>query len=59
LRASRLGVHGQPALAPLPWVDEVLAAYRDIAADAPSCPTTSDGVVYKVNDLACSSDLAW
>ncbi len=32
-------------------VDEVLAAYREIAADRAELPYDIDGVVYKVNDL--------
>jgi DNA ligase (NAD+) len=38
-------------------VDEVLAAYRDIAADRAELPYDIDGVVYKVNDLGLQQRL--
>jgi DNA ligase (NAD+) len=38
-------------------VDQVLAYYRDIAADRASLPYDIDGVVYKVNDLALQERL--
>jgi len=38
-------------------IDEVLAAYRDIAADRAELPYDIDGVVYKVNDLGLQARL--
>jgi DNA ligase (NAD+) len=38
-------------------VDEVLAAYHEIAADRAELPYDIDGVVYKVNDLALQQRL--
>jgi DNA ligase (NAD+) len=38
-------------------VDEVLAAYREIAADRAELPYDIDGVVYKVNDLGLQQRL--
>ncbi|HUC09954.1 MAG TPA: NAD-dependent DNA ligase LigA [Stellaceae bacterium] len=38
-------------------VDQVLAYYRDIAADRASLPYDIDGVVYKVNDLSLQERL--
>ncbi len=38
-------------------VDEVLAYYRDIAADRTALPYDIDGVVYKVNDLGLQERL--
>jgi len=38
-------------------VDQVLAYYRDIAADRAGLPYDIDGVVYKVNDLALQDRL--
>ena len=38
-------------------VDEVLAYYREIAADRAALPYDIDGVVYKVNDLALQERL--
>jgi DNA ligase (NAD+) len=38
-------------------VDEVLAYYRDIAADRAALPYDIDGVVYKVNDLVLQERL--
>ncbi|MFZ3236948.1 MAG: NAD-dependent DNA ligase LigA [Stellaceae bacterium] len=38
-------------------VDQVLAYYRDIAADRAALPYDIDGVVYKVNDLALQERL--
>ncbi len=36
-------------------VDEVLAAYHEIAADRAELPYDIDGVVYKVNDLGSAA----
>jgi DNA ligase (NAD+) len=38
-------------------IDEVLVAYREIAADRAELPYDIDGVVYKVNDLALQQRL--